>query len=159
MRRAEGLAASGLPRWPLRIASATLRPHDTDPKRSSPIEGRTAVMPHEFKPSQALHLWRDVHLSLVREGEPDLSARQIAILLTIYLDLPPHTVRGLAQRLKVTKPVITRALDSMGKIGLVDRKRDETDKRNVIIQRTVKGALAVEALADRIVARMREETT
>ncbi len=114
-------------------------------------------MPIEIRPSQALHLWRDVNLALVRDGEPDLSSRQIAILLTIYLDLPPHTVRGLARRLNVTKPVITRALDSMGKLGLVDRRRDEEDRRNVLIQRTVKGALAVEALGDLVVKRLKEE--
>jgi DNA-binding MarR family transcriptional regulator len=110
----------------------------------------------EIRPSQALRLWRQVHLDLVQDGQADLSARQTAILLTIYLELPPHTVRGLAQQLGVTKPVITRALDTMGKLGFVTRKRDEFDKRNVIIQRTVAGALAVERLADLIVQRSRE---
>lgn len=105
----------------------------------------------EIRPSQALRLWHGVHLDLVRDEDFDLSARQTAILLTIYLEIPPHTVRGLAEKLAVTKPVITRALDTMGKLGLVTRKRDEFDRRNVIIQRTVKGALAVEHLADLIV--------
>jgi DNA-binding MarR family transcriptional regulator len=113
-------------------------------------------MPLEIRPSQALRLWRQVHLDLVRDGESDLSARQTAILLTIYLELPPHTVRGLAAQVGVTKPVITRALDTMGKLGLVTRRRDETDRRNVVIQRTVAGALAVERLADRVVERARE---
>ena len=113
-------------------------------------------MPLEIRPSQALRLWRQVHLDLVRDGESDLSARQTAILLTIYLELPPHTVRGLAAQLGVTKPVITRALATMGKLGLVTRRRDETDRRNVVIQRTVAGALAVERLADRVVERARE---
>ena len=113
-------------------------------------------MPLEIRPSQALRLWRQVHLDLVRDGESDLSARQTAILLTIYLELPPHTVRGLAAQLGVTKPVITRALDTMGKLGLVTRLRDETDRRHVVIQRTVAGALAVERLADRVVERARE---
>jgi DNA-binding MarR family transcriptional regulator len=117
---------------------------------------RASQMPLEIKPSQALRLWRQVHLDLVRDGQADLSARQTAILLTIYLELPPHTVRGLARQLGVTKPVITRALDTMGKLGLVSRKRDEFDKRNVIIQRTVAGALAVERLADLVTDRARE---
>lgn len=110
----------------------------------------------EIRPSQALRLWRQVNLDLVRDGEADLSARQIAILLTIYLEMPPHTVRGLASQLNVTKPVITRALDTMGKLGLVSRRRDEHDRRNVVIQRTVAGALAVEKLADLITDRARE---
>ena len=113
-------------------------------------------MPVELRPLQALRLWRDVHLHLVRDGETDLSSRQIAILLTIYLETPPHTVRGLARRLNVTKPVITRALDAMGKLELVARRRDEVDRRIVIVQRTVAGALAVERLGDLIIARARE---
>lgn len=109
----------------------------------------------DIRISQALRLWHQVHLDLVRDEDHDLSARQTAILLTIYLELPPHTVRGLAEKLGVTKPVITRALDSMGKDGLVTRKRDDFDKRNVIIQRTVKGALAVEKLGETIIRETR----
>ena len=110
----------------------------------------------EMRPSQALKLLQDFTFTLVTDGEPDLSARQLSILLTIYLEPPPHTVRGLAAKLKVTKPVITRALDTMGERGLVSRRRDEADRRNVVIQRTVKGALAVERLGDLIVAKAQE---
>jgi DNA-binding MarR family transcriptional regulator len=99
---------------------------------------------------QSLRLWHDVNLSMVRDDEPDLSVRQITILLTIYLEAPPHTVRDLAKKLAVSKPVITRALDSMGKLELVSRRRDEKDKRNVLVQRTVKGALYLERLSDTI---------
>jgi DNA-binding MarR family transcriptional regulator len=110
----------------------------------------------ELRPSQALKLLQDFAFALVTDGEPDLSARQLAILLTIYLQPPPHTVRGLAAKLKVTKPVITRALDTMGKLDLVSRRRDETDRRNVVIQRTAKGALAVERLGDVLIAKAKE---
>ena len=99
---------------------------------------------------QALRLWHDVNLELVRDEQPDLSGRQISILLTVYLQAPPHTVRGLAQKLDVSKPVITRALDAMGKLDLVNRRRDADDRRNVLVQRTVKGSLFVESLADMI---------
>jgi DNA-binding MarR family transcriptional regulator len=109
----------------------------------------------ELRAFQSLKLWHDVHLDLVHHGG-DLSSRQIAILLTIYLEPPPHTVRGLARKLRVTKPVITRALDTMGKLDLVARRRDEADRRNVLIQRTVAGALAVEQLGDVITARAKE---
>ena len=110
-------------------------------------------MPVELRPSQALKLWQDVTLDLVRDGEEDLTARQLAVLLTVYLEAPPHTVRGLAARLKVTKPAVTRALDTMGRLGLLDRRRDEHDLRNVLIQRTVTGALWVEKLGDTVIAR------
>lgn len=99
---------------------------------------------------QALQLWHSVYLHMVRDDDPDLSLRQMSILLTVYLEAPPHTVRDLARRLEVSKPVITRALDSMGKLDLVARRRDEKDRRNVLVQRTVKGVLYLERLADTI---------
>ena len=112
-------------------------------------------MTADVKPAQALKFLQDVSLGLVQdkkpEASPDFTLRQLAILLTIYLDQPPHTVRGLARKLNVTKPVITRALNAMGKQAIVTRRRDDNDKRNVIGQRTVKGALYVEALGDMIV--------
>ena len=98
----------------------------------------------------------DVTFDLVLDDQPDLSNRQMAVLLTVYLEPPPHTVRGLAAKLNVTKPVITRALDTMGRLGLLTRRRDEADRRNVLVQRTLAGALAVEQLGDAIVARHRE---
>ncbi len=104
----------------------------------------------DLSTAEALKLWHDVHLDLVHAAEPDLSARQVTILLTIYLEPPPHTVRGLAKKLRVTKPVITRALDTMGRLDLVNRRRDPSDRRNVLVQRTVKGSLFVENLADTI---------
>ena len=116
---------------------------------------KDCVLAINLRASQALSLWREVNLDLVHKDDIDLSYRQITILLTIYLEKPPHTVRGLAQQLNVTKPVITRALDTMGKRGLVSRIRDEDDKRNVIIQRTVEGALYVETLGDAIQNRAR----
>jgi DNA-binding MarR family transcriptional regulator len=110
-------------------------------------------MPAALRPSQALTLWREVTFDLVRDGKADLSARQMAVLLSVYLEPPPHTVRGLAAKLAVTKPVITRALNTLGELGLLSRHRDPADRRNVLIQRTLEGALAVERLGDVIVAR------
>ena len=110
-------------------------------------------MPLEIKPMTALALWRDVTMEGVRADTPDLTQRQLAILLHVYLVPPPHTVRGLAAKLGVTKPVITRALDTMGEQGLVTRMRDDRDRRNVIIKRTVEGALYLERLGDLIIAK------
>lgn len=109
-----------------------------------------------LRPIQALRLWLEVSLSLVRDDVPDLTMRQWAILLTIYLDPPPHTVRGLAARLGVTKPVITRALDTMEALKLVSRHRDDRDRRNVLIKHTVEGTLFVERFGDGIIARSGE---
>ena len=106
----------------------------------------------ELRPAQALRLLHRNALLQTLEDEHDLTVRQTAILLTIYLETPPHTVRGLAARLAVTKPVITRALDTMGGLELLERRRDPLDKRNVLVRRTVKGSLHVSRMADRLVA-------
>lgn len=105
----------------------------------------------DLKPPQALDLWRRALVETVRREQPDLSARQLALMLTVYLTPPPHTVRGLAAALNVSKPAITRALDRLGDLGLIKRKTDETDKRNVLVQRTVKGSVYLSEFADLIV--------
>jgi len=107
-------------------------------------------MPLELKPLTALALWRDVTLQTVRSELPDLTQRQLAILLHVYLMPPPHTVRGLAAMLNVTKPAITRALDTLGRTGLLKRRRDDADRRNVLIQRTVKGSIFLSDFGDRV---------
>ncbi len=112
-------------------------------------------MPVTLKPGQALRLWQETALSQIHDEAPDLTVRQMAILLTIYLEPPPHTISNLAARLNVTKPVITRALDTMGAMKLVTRQRDETDKRNVLVRRTVDGSLFVEKIGDKIIANAR----
>tara|TARA_R110000868_G_scaffold125417_4_gene331339 strand:+ start:12063 stop:12413 length:351 start_codon:yes stop_codon:yes gene_type:complete len=107
----------------------------------------------ELKPVQALALWQNVVLETVRREGPDLSSRQLAILLTVYLTPPPHTVRGLAGSLNVSKPAITRALDTLGDLDLLKRKRDETDRRNVLVQRTVNGAVYLRDFGDLVAER------
>ncbi|MFD1744622.1 MarR family transcriptional regulator [Rhizobium helianthi] len=107
-------------------------------------------MPAELSATEALGLWHRVCLNQVRYQGQDFTLRQMAVLLHIYLVPPPHTVRGLASALGVTKPVITRALDSLGAMQLVDRTRDVEDRRNVIIKRTLDGALFLEKLGDQI---------
>ncbi len=101
---------------------------------------------------QALELWRSTVCAGVRDDSPDLSARQIAILLTVYQTPAPHTVRGLAADLNVSKPAITRALDTLGKLDFVRRRKDDADRRSVLVQRTVKGSVYLSELADHIAA-------
>ena len=108
-----------------------------------------------LKSAQALSLWNHCMLDLVRLDQTGLTLRQLSILLTVYLELPPHTVRGLAERLHVAKPVISRALDTLGRQDLVLRKRDPSDRRNVLVQRTVKGALFVDNLGDIMITHAR----
>jgi len=100
---------------------------------------------------RALGLWRTALVESVRQDGPDLSARQMAILLTVYLQDPPHTVRGLAAALNISKPAVTRALDRLSVLGFVKRRRDEEDKRNVHVLRTVRGSVFLSDFADLVV--------
>jgi DNA-binding MarR family transcriptional regulator len=97
--------------------------------------------------------WRDVLADAVRSDGPDLSMRQWAILLTIYLNAGPHTVRGLSRDLNVPKPAISRALDALSILGFVRRVRDEADRRIVLVQRTTDGAKYVDEFARIVGAR------
>jgi DNA-binding MarR family transcriptional regulator len=97
-------------------------------------------MPVQSSPDQLVGILRDTVVSLVRRDGPDLSARQLAVFLTVYLGEGPHTVRGLAAGLNVSKPAITRALDRLGELDFARRKTDPADRRSVLVQRTVKGS-------------------
>lgn len=109
----------------------------------------------DIKPVEALDLWRGAIVESVRRDGPDLSARQMALLLTVYITPPPHTVRGLAEALQVSKPAITRAVDRLAEYGLVKRKIDEKDRRSVLIQRTVKGSVYLREFGEMIAAAAR----
>jgi DNA-binding MarR family transcriptional regulator len=100
----------------------------------------------------ALGLWRKALVASVRQDGPDLSARQMAVLLTVYLCDPPHTVRGLAAALNISKPATTRALDRLSVLGFIRRKRDAEDRRNVLVQRTVSGSVFLSEFAELVIA-------
>ena len=99
-------------------------------------------------PDNLLALWHGVMAAALREAHPDLTARQFALLLHVYLTPPPHTVRGLATELNMSKPAVTRALDRLGRHDLARRKRDHEDQRSVLIQRTVKGSVFLREFGD-----------
>ncbi len=89
---------------------------------------------------QLVGILRDTIVSLVRRDGVDLSARQLGVFLTCYLNEGGHTVRGLALDLNVSKPAITRALDRLTELDFVRRKVDPADRRSVLVQRTPKGS-------------------
>jgi len=97
---------------------------------------------------EPLDIWRRAMVANVRRDAPDLSARQMAVLLTVYMTEEAQTVRGLAEILNVSKPAITRAIDRLGEFGLARRKTDPSDRRSIIIQRTVKGSVYLAELAE-----------
>jgi DNA-binding MarR family transcriptional regulator len=90
-------------------------------------------------PERMLGILRDTIVGAVRRDGPDLSARQFGVLLITYLEDGPHTVRGLAARLEVSKPAITRSLDRLAELGLAKRAPDPRDRRSVLVTRTRRG--------------------
>lgn len=88
--------------------------------------------------------WMTCLISIVRSDLPDLTNRQMGIMLSVALAPGPHTVRGLAERLGVSKPVVTRALNKLTALGYLARKRDRNDGRNIFIEMTGPGATFLE---------------
>ena len=70
---------------------------------------------------ESLSAWMRALIAYVRSGEPDLTNRQMALLMLVYLTPGPLTVRGLARSLGVSKPVVTRALNTLGALGYLRR--------------------------------------
>jgi DNA-binding MarR family transcriptional regulator len=91
---------------------------------------------------------RDTVVSLVRRDGPDLTARQLAVLLISYLEDGPHTVRGLAARLGVAKPAITRALDRLEQFDYAQRRQDPRDRRSIVVARTSEGQVFLDQLRE-----------
>lgn len=110
---------------------------------------------------ESLAGWMRALIAYVRSGEPDLTNRQMALLMLVYLTPGPHTVRGLAKILGVSKPVVTRALNTLGALGYLRRERDQDDRRNVFVVRTSNGADFLEGFkrnlreSDRVAAQHR----
>ncbi|MGY9061264.1 MAG: MarR family transcriptional regulator [Rhodospirillales bacterium] len=110
----------------------------------------------EFDELKALDIWRRAIVESVRLDAPDLSARQMSLLLSVYLTPATHTVRGLANLLKVSKPAITRAVNRLTGLDMVRRKPDPDDKRSVLIQRTVRGSAFLREFSNLIVTAANE---
>ena len=102
----------------------------------------------EITSKQALELWRAVAVTALQVEHPDLTARQFALLLQVYLTPPPHTLRGLARELAMSKPAVSRALDTLGRLDFLRRKTDEADRRSLLVQRTVKGSVYLRDFGD-----------
>src|SRR3978361_1880736 len=96
-------------------------------------------MPATMNVDALTQVLRQTILAMVRRDDVDLTSRQLGVFLTVYLTAGPHTVRGLAAELNVSKPAITRALDRLGELSLARRKVDPIDRRSVLVQQTQQG--------------------
>jgi len=108
---------------------------------TSPSAARAAADP-------MLHVLMGTMVASVRSDGPDLTARQLAVFLKVYLEPNiGHTVRGLAAVLNVAKPAITRALDRLEEFEFIKRETDSNDRRSVIARRTPTGSAYMRTLS------------
>lgn len=112
-------------------------------------------MSNDFE--RLINILRYTVVEMVRSDGTDLSARQMAVFLTCYLNEGSQTVRGLAAILNVSKPAITRALDRLGELDLIRRKFDPMDRRSVLVQRTLKGNAYLSEIQNIMVEATKEE--
>ena len=124
----------------------------SNPARADSISQSRQADSDRVSRKDSLLFWHRVTLASVRSDTPDLSARQLAMLMTIYLEGGLHTVRSLAKHLGITKAAISRATDSLCKLGYIERKPDHRDKRSVILARTPAGIHFLSEFADIIQA-------
>lgn len=89
---------------------------------------------------KALTFWQQVITDMLPAGTIDLSNRQTALMLQVYLQSGPHTIKTLSGNLGISKPAICRAVDMLSVQGWVKRRRDEQDKRIVYVEPTPEGA-------------------
>lgn len=105
-------------------------------------------MSQDISPHSQYVQWRNMVIDWVRSDRPDLSNRQLAVLLTVSADPAPHTVRGLANYLNITKPAVSRALDRLEELEYLRRVPDRRDLRNVFIVATRVGEKCVKDFAE-----------
>src|ERR1700733_11293040 len=113
---------------------------ESNPMSAAPWFGKGLNMITNEVSDGLAGILRTAIVELVRRDGPDLSARQLGVFLTCYLETEAQTVRGLAAKLSVSKPAITRALDRLSEFDLVRRKTDPLDRRSVLVQRTTRGS-------------------
>jgi len=105
-----------------------------------------------------LPVLKETMTALVRSDSTDLSARQLVVLLKVYLEPDmQHTVRGLAEAMNVSKPAITRAIDRLEADGLATREVDPTDRRSVILKRTTAGSAYVRTIGNYLTAASKQK--
>ena len=105
---------------------------------------------------RALSFWHGVTSTALKQMPVDLSARQTAVLLNVYLMPAPHSIKSLAEDLMISKPAVCRAIDALETAKLVKRLRDRQDKRTVLIPRSVKGSVYLSEFADIILSISKE---
>ncbi len=83
---------------------------------------------------------------------PDLTLRQLGVLMRVEASKHPLSVKDMAPDLNVSKPAITRAIDRLSDLGLVERRSSKLDRRLIEVRATAKGMSYLSKL-DRAIAK------
>jgi DNA-binding MarR family transcriptional regulator len=86
-----------------------------------------------------LYEWYQTLGALIEKMPHELTMRQCLILLHIYLANGEHNVKSLAYTFDLPKASVSRALSALVKLGLLKKRNNPNDKRNVIVHKTMKG--------------------
>lgn len=91
-------------------------------------------------------LLRETIAKMVARNGPDLSLRQLSVLLVVHRIKDPHTIRDLATRLRISKQAITHSVNRLEEYGMVRRRIDRTDQRSINVLPSKRGASYLEEL-------------
>ena len=128
------------------IRTAVIATQVSSDRPVPPSHVSAPARPHEVS-INSLTAWMSTLIGHVRSDRPDLTNRQMALMMIVSVDPAPHTVRGLALRLGVVKPVVSRALDRLAELDYVKRVIDKRDRRNVLVVPTEAGLEFLDSFA------------
>ena len=92
----------------------------------------------------------DVLATLSRDGERDLTLRQLAVFLICCTEARDKTAKELSDALDVTAPAIGRAAERLTRGGLLLRKPNLRDRRSYLLAKTPSGLRLLEELRLRV---------
>jgi DNA-binding MarR family transcriptional regulator len=82
---------------------------------------------------------RHLILNVIRAAGPDLSCRQLAILMLCATIDETQTVTGLSEKLDIGKAAVSRAVNRLAMLGLARRKLNLNDQRSAFVVASSKG--------------------
>jgi DNA-binding MarR family transcriptional regulator len=110
-------------------------------KISANFDQHIPISPSDLVTDSRIVVFRGTLLSLVRRDGRDLTARQLAAFLAVYMDEKTYTVSGLAELLCISRPGVTRIMDRLIQYDLIAREEAREDRRRVLVCRTASGAI------------------
>lgn len=75
-----------------------------------------------------------------------LTVRQLALFGCIYNDGVEDSTDRYSQMLNIAKPSVTRCIDHLEELKLVERKTNPENRRKILVQKTETGKLLFEQI-------------